>query len=118
MSTGRFEKLWSNLQTASCVLIVSFGVVMWEITARQVPYEDKDYEWIQDVKDAVLAGIRPTLPQGGVRDDYIVLMRHCWAADPDQRPAFVDIVSRLQEMLPEGVGRDAAGDATEEETTV
>lgn len=82
-------------------MIVSFGVVMWEIIARQDPYDDRDYEWIQDVKDAVLAGIRPTIPRRGARDDYIALMRQCWTHNPEQRPAFPEIAVRLQEMLPE-----------------
>lgn len=95
-------------------MVLSFGIAMWEIIAREVPYEDRGYEWIQDVKDAVLAGIRPTIPRRGVRDDYSGLIRRCWAPIPEQRPAFPEIVRCLQEMLPEGVERDTAGDAEEE----
>lgn len=98
-----------------CGLVLSFGIVMWEIIAREVPYEDRGYEWIQEVKDAVVAGIRPTIRRGRVRDDYCGLMRQCWAPNPEQRPEFAEIVRGLQEILPEGVERDTAEGAAEAE---
>ena len=88
---------------------------MWEIVVRQIPYEDRGYEWIQEVKDAVLSGIRPTLRQGCAGEAYISLMQQCWASEPEQRPPFDEIVNRLQGMLPEGMRGNRSTDAVEME---
>ena len=42
----------------------SFGIVMWEIVARDVPYNEREFRWTKDVKDAILAGARPSSPRG------------------------------------------------------
>ena len=76
----------------------SYGIVMWEIISRRVPYEDREFEFIEDVKDTVLSGVRPTLPQIDARANYVDLMRRCWSGHPDERPSFSDIVARLQQM--------------------
>ena len=72
---------------------------MWEVVARGFPYEDQTFGWIEDVKDAVLAGVRPTLTHVDARQDYVDLMRQCWSSDPDERPSFDKIVDRLHTML-------------------
>ena len=77
--------------------IISFGIVMWEIWWRQVPYHDRCFHSILDLKSAVLNGVRPTVG-GGDQDSYVKLMRACWDANTSCRPSFRDIVVTLEEI--------------------
>jgi len=44
-------------------------------------------------------GLRPDIPDS-IKDDKLVkLMQECWDTDPDQRPSFSEINSRLDDML-------------------
>lgn len=52
-------------------------------------------------------GVRPPLPAdasalpGGTFSGlpaYLSLMQHCWAAEPDARPPFADVVRALREL--------------------
>jgi hypothetical protein len=83
--------------------LYSFGIVMWEIVFRQIPYEDRGYQWIQEVEDAVLSGTRPTLRHGYAEEAYVSLMQKCWASEPENRPPFQEIVNCLQQMLQQGM---------------
>ena len=38
-------------------------------------------------------------------DDYVALMRRCWAHIPDDRPTFQEIISELREMLAQTLAR-------------
>jgi hypothetical protein len=76
---------------------------MWEIVFRQIPYEDRGYQWIQEVEDAVLSGTRPTLRHGYAEEAYVSLMQKCWASEPENRPPFQEIVNCLQQMLQQGM---------------
>lgn len=76
--------------------IYSFGMVMFEIICREVPFEDaEDHE---DLKNQIVSGQRPDLE--AVPPDTPPLLRNlmiaCWAADPDQRPDFRQICSTLR----------------------
>ena len=75
----------------------SFGIVMWEIVARDVPYSEREFRWTKDVRDAVLAGVRPSSPRGMDRS-YGDLMRECWACEPSLRPSFSEVVQRLARL--------------------
>lgn len=81
----------------------SFGIVMWEIVARDEPYRAMGYRWMREIKEAVLAKVRPALPRG-VAKTYRDLMRKCWSADPSRRPAFSEVVQRLTQMSAHGYG--------------
>ncbi|KNC50742.1 TKL/RIPK protein kinase [Thecamonas trahens ATCC 50062] len=72
--------------------VYSFGVLLWEMCTRSVPYRELDNN--QVIFRALRGGARPTIP------DYVpptlaALMSEAWAEDPTVRPAFVDIVARL-----------------------
>jgi hypothetical protein len=78
--------------------VYSFGIVMWEIVARDVPYIEREFQWMKDVSNAVLAGVRPCSLEG-IDRSYGDLMRECWARDPSLRPSFVEVVQRLGRLL-------------------
>ena len=87
---------------------------MWEIIAREMPYNDRAFEWIQEVRDAVMKGVRPTIPSGSAEDSYLKLMRRCWSRDPDQRPSFATVVTELTYMSPEDLEEPAEEPAQNE----
>ncbi|XP_062519889.1 probable serine/threonine-protein kinase DDB_G0278509 [Corticium candelabrum] len=77
--------------------VYSFGIVMWEIWSRELPYVDRNFQSILDLKAAVLGGVRPSVLQDE-HSDYVELMRDCWACDETSRPTFHEIAIRLEEM--------------------
>ena len=82
-----------------------------------MPYDDRAFGWIQEVEDAVVRGVRPTIPSGSAEDSYLQLMCRCWSRDPEQRPPFATVVAELTCMLTEDLDENAQ-EMVENETTV
>ncbi|KAI0567154.1 Serine/threonine protein kinase [Gracilaria domingensis] len=77
--------------------VFSFGILLWEIVARKLPYFGMQP---MQVGMAVLnQGLRPTIPRE-CPPSLAKLMRSCWDSDPSRRPSFTQLVSIL-EALPE-----------------
>ena len=70
---------------------------MWEIRVRKLPYDDRSFSSILDLKAAVLGGMRPTVSENG-DDDYVKLMCNCWAERSLERPTFCQVVASLEDM--------------------
>ncbi|XP_062514602.1 uncharacterized protein LOC134190184 [Corticium candelabrum] len=77
--------------------VYSFGIVMWEIWSRQIPFDDLTLQSVLDLKTAVLSGVRPSVPLDE-HTDYVELMRACWSSDSSSRPTFCNVVVRLEGM--------------------
>lgn len=88
---------FSGRPTHVVLFPISFGIVMWEIATRELPYRNQAFEFIQDVSDAVCSGERPTVPSG-VPQDYKELMTDCWSGNPTDRPNFTQVVHRLERI--------------------
>ncbi|KAK6175675.1 hypothetical protein SNE40_014077 [Patella caerulea] len=74
----------------------SFGVVLWELMTRGVnPYPEVD-NW--DVIRYLKAGRRMAQPQY-CPDPLFEIMRQCWTANPQDRPAFSDLVNEISNMI-------------------
>lgn len=97
-----------NLSGKCCYCIYSYGIVLWELLCRESPYDDREFEWIEDVSRAVQSGIRPTVPQSAPAV-YVNLMKDCWTTDPDRRPTFSQIVDRLVDMANAPVDQSDCG---------
>lgn len=74
--------------------VYAYGIVMWEIAARAVPF---DGVLRQVLIDGVQHGERPAVPPESALCPaaYITLMQQCWAQEPLVRPDFASIVARL-----------------------
>lgn len=77
--------------------IYSYGMVLWEIAARKLPFEDAPDEltvisWIKDGEQENIPTDAPST--------YTTLIKKTWSA-PDKRPSASDIVQGLQETKPQ-----------------
>ncbi|KAH7434088.1 hypothetical protein KP509_07G100500 [Ceratopteris richardii] len=75
--------------------VFSFGIVMWELLTGEEPYANMHY-------GAIIGGIvnntlRPTVPRW-CDPAWKSLMEKCWAADPNERPTFLEITRALRAM--------------------
>ena len=77
--------------------VYAFGVVMWEIATRAMPYGHMDPgPGSSNIRKAVLNGERPVLPESThVPPRYHSLMSECWTKLPQRRPVFMQVVTRL-----------------------
>ncbi|KAG0476191.1 hypothetical protein HPP92_013032 [Vanilla planifolia] len=85
----------SSNRVSEKVDVFSFGIVMWEILTGEEPYANMHY-------GAIIGGIvnntlRPPIPTT-CDPEWRKLMEQCWAPDPQQRPSFTQITSRLRSM--------------------
>lgn len=87
----------------------AFGICLWEIaTLGATPYPGMD---LYIVLEKLEHGYRMPRPQGCPPEVY-QLMRDCWQQDPRQRPAFKQIVARLQSMYADGTNIEEEVDKT------
>lgn len=75
--------------------VYSFGIVMWECAAREVPF--KQYDGHQAAVMATYKGVRPDMPRD-TPEPLSQLIRECWSPAYGQRPSFAEIVPRLQRL--------------------
>jgi hypothetical protein len=77
--------------------VFSFGVNLWELASRRIPWEGQDA-----VKAKVVAGQRLDVGKAALERDcplaLVALMQQCWDSDPKQRPKFPEIVKILKRV--------------------
>ena len=87
--------------------VYAFGVVLWELATWQLPWghDANPFAIINSVVGgATLAVPAPDdLPAGPLQcfEEYVTLMRRCWAVDPADRPRMDEVAHRLRAMLSE-----------------
>ena len=73
--------------------VFSYGMVLYEIFARKVPYDDTPTNAL--VSYEVLQGKRPPVPTT-LPPFLLPLLADCWKQEPNQRPQFKAIVLAIQ----------------------
>jgi predicted outer membrane repeat protein len=89
-------ELYGSQNYTTAVDSFSFGIVMWEMFYRELPFSGITSHF--DIYDAVEAGQRPPV-SSDCPDEYRSLMVRCWDNDPAKRPRFQEIVHLLGVML-------------------
>jgi hypothetical protein len=80
--------------------IYAYGMVLWEIATRKMPYENVANSNI--IINAVLAGRRPQMPEETVNPadplptSYKELIRVCWFQAPEKRPTAKEAIETLE----------------------
>lgn len=77
--------------------VYSYAVVLFEISAREIPFSDKDP---MEVSRLVAKGVRPDLEElpEDVPDAILEMIDICWAHSPEDRPSFKWIVGALEDI--------------------
>lgn len=81
--------------------VYAFGIILWELITAEEPFSEFDDRFVNSptvvFEEAVVAGLRPTLPQQCPH-----LLRHVifssWATSPSQRLAFSDLLALLIQL--------------------
>jgi hypothetical protein len=73
--------------------VFAFGLILFEILSGRRAFQENLNAW-QIARMVTLDGVRPEVPNS-VLPPARALIEDCWAADPDDRPTFEDIVDRL-----------------------
>jgi len=74
--------------------VFSFGVILWELITRKIPYQHQEPEYI---KMFIKNGGRLDIPTN-CSPAYQQLLQDCWIEDPTQRPTFTEVYLRLKNM--------------------
>ena len=94
------SEIWRGTPFSTAADVYSFGICMWEIGSRKLPFRDIDT--LQLLEFAVLGGQRPGqdgLLREAIDDEvFVLLMNQCWAPTAESRPTFAMILSRLEAL--------------------
>ena len=82
--------------------IYSFGMIMWELATRKVPWAEEIAEtqyiyFFGALSKALEDGNRPGVPAEAVQvaPEFVALMQQCWATDAGVRPAAAAVAAKL-----------------------
>ena len=73
----------------------NFGIMVWQIVARQIPHRGKSSIEIADA--VVQHSLRPLIPDY-VPDELKSLIQNCWRQEESERLSFEEIVPKLEEI--------------------
>jgi hypothetical protein len=76
----------------------SFAMVCYEILTGYLPFEKEKYNGPRLIKEKILEGIRPKLPEDPKDCPPMLkaLIERCWSPEPKERPRFGFICSQLR----------------------
>lgn len=75
----------------------AFGVCLWELLTRRVPFADLTHE-PSALQMRIMEGARPAFGdgEGDAPHEWVSLIRQCWDGTPSVRPTFDEIVHALR----------------------
>ncbi|GJN24254.1 hypothetical protein PR202_gb11985 [Eleusine coracana subsp. coracana] len=83
----------SGTKVSEKIDVYSFGIVMWEILTGEDPYDGMHYGGV--IGGILSNTLRPPVP-GSCNPEWRRLMEQCWSTDPERRPSFTEVASRLR----------------------
>ncbi|GBC04284.1 hypothetical protein RclHR1_00560011 [Rhizophagus clarus] len=78
--------------------VYSVGVLLWEISSGQKPFESYDSPHDQIVLTLDISDGKRETPIDGTPDDYINIYTKCWEGNPDDRPEMGLVFSELKRI--------------------
>ncbi|XP_039052929.1 serine/threonine/tyrosine-protein kinase HT1-like [Hibiscus syriacus] len=75
--------------------VYSFGLILWEMIAGTIPYEDMNP--MQAAFAVVNKNLRPVIPKD-CPPSMRALIEQCWSLNPEKRPEFWQIVKVLEQF--------------------
>ena len=86
--------------------LYSFGVILWELATRKIPWEEEitatQYlRLVAALSEAPENGGRPAVlaEAVGAAPEFVALMKECWAGDPTARPEAAAVAQLLESLL-------------------
>jgi len=89
-----------NQQYSEKADVYSFGIVLWECTARQIPFAT--VPGVKAAMDVMNHGLRPEIPSY-TPPALATLMQWCWQGNPEERPQMADVAQALKLMYASAV---------------
>ena len=84
--------------------VYSYGIVMWEVLSRAVPFEGLNRA---QIIAQISQNLRPSPILTDSPPEMIGLMEECWAQDTFPRPTFADIVETLSDLQEDALPEEA-----------
>ena len=75
----------------------SFGIILYEVYSRKLPYDGEDFVEVMEKVSDPKVDKRPGIPPG-CPAQIEALMTQCQEREPEKRPSFEDIDTRLRKM--------------------
>ena len=79
--------------------VYSYGILLWELLHKQIPYSDRHDEVIKLVRRGVRPLFKPSSSSAPrIRREWVVLITRCWDEKPQERPTAAEVVQALDAM--------------------
>jgi serine/threonine protein kinase len=93
------EMMLANQKYNEKVDIWSFGMLLYEITTKTIPYGHCENQ-VQIYDEVCINKKTPPIPKDReIQPTLLELMQQCWNWDPQQRPSFTQIVQTLRSVV-------------------
>jgi len=93
------ELLQESTKTyGSEVDVYSYGIILWQLLTKRMPYYDTKFNIITAFVEAVISGKRPTIDTT-LKSAYNGLIEKCWSKNGNERPKFDVIIVSLNEFI-------------------
>jgi serine/threonine protein kinase len=84
-------------QTTPALDMYSYGMVLWEIVSRKIPFAEQPDDLI--VVSAVKSGEREEIP-ANCPPVWQAIIKECWQQEPSCRPSAATVLERLKQACP------------------